>query len=576
MQESLGKHLRQLRRQRSFTQTDLGSHQYSKSYISAIERDAIIPSPQALSFFEEQLGLPQHYFEQWTHSDETTRSLTFSLSSQHLAPSLAEATNEQEKFTELLDLLLASSDHVLLTLTRAFASLSPQTVTAFPLAIHARQAFFEGLVAQEKGEPARALPPLEYAMALSPLSLRPFVLDAVGSNYYRQQEYRTALLFHRRALQQISEQKQDNNAAHDDLALILELHCGNDCRALTSHEEARTHYEHAQKHLRASHNMEMAGQLYHQLSYCTYASLFPTIQGAQQPKTPEQIEWAFQRAISFCVQGKLFYQTSHEQAGISLTQMLHVMILLDYSAWKQQRLQEERESHKVLQLAQCTRLLESAEEQCQQFFQEWQAFSGEGQLPAQLQQTCYILLAFLVRVYEQHAQIAQISGYEDTAMLQRSRACYLCQQIINTFAREEQLSPSSFATLYALVRKPITTQHLALPELPNPNVIQNIQHNMLGWAEIAFAAGAVAEGLTQLTQSREQIANCYAFANQCFQLALTHTRQAIRENADAQYDTSYFTRAIQRCQTFLEQRLRLLPEEPDTREIQKLLAMVQI
>lgn len=575
MQESLGKHLRHLRRQRSFTQADLGSNQYSKSYISAIERDAIIPSPQALSFFEEQLGLPQHYFEQWTHSDETTRSLTFNLSSQHLTPSFAEATDEQEKFAELLDLLLASSDHVLLTLTRAFASLSPQTVTAFPLATHARQAFFEGLVAQEKGEPARALPALEYALALSPLSLRPFVLDAIGSNYYLQQEYRTALLFHRRALQQMSEQDQDNHTTHD-LALILELHCGNDCRALTFHEEARVHYEQAQKHLRASHNMEQAGQLYHQLSYCTYASLFPTLQGVQQSQTSEQIEWTFQRAISFCVQGKLFYQTSHEQAGISLTQMLHVMILLDYSAWKQQCLQGESENNKVLQLAHCTRLLENAEELCQQFFQEWQAFSPEAQLPAQFQQTCSILLAFLVRVYEQHAQVAQISGYEDTARLQRSRACYLCQQIIQTFAREEQLSSSSFATLYALVRKPITAQYQALPELPDPGVIKNFQHNVLGWAEIAFAAGAVAEGLTQLAQNREQIATYYAFANWCFQLALTRTQQAIHENAGTQYDTSYFTRVIQRCQNVLEQRLRLLPEEPGSTEIRELLSMVKI
>lgn len=573
MQESLGKHLRQLRRQHSFTQTDLGGDQYSKSYISAIERDAIIPSPQALSFFEEQLGLPQHYFEQWTHTDETTRALTFGLSSQHLAPALSEVLDEQEKFTELLDLLLASSDHVLTTLARAFMSLSPQTITAFPLAIHARQAFFEGLVAQEKGELARALPALEYALALSPISLRPFVLDAVGTNYYLQQEYRAALLFHRRALQQISEQEQGNNAGYDNIALILELHCGNDCRALTFHEEARSHYEHAQKHLRASHNMEMAGQLYHHLSYCTYASLFPITLGTKRPQTPEQVEWTFQRAISFCVQGKLFYHTSHEQAGISLAQMLHVMILLDYSAWKQQHLQEEGESNKVLQLAQCTRLLESAEEQCQQFFQEWQAFSIAEHLPAQIQQTSYILLAFLVRVYEQHAQIAQISGYEDTARLQHSRACYLCQQIINTLAQEEQLSPSSFATLYTLVRKPITTPHLVLPQLPELGAIKKDQYNVLCWAEIAFAAGTVAEGLTQLSQNREQTTKCYAFANQCFQLALTYTQQATRENA-AQYDTSCFTRAIQRCQTFLRQRLYLLPEDTSTKGIQELMAIL--
>src|SRR5437660_7875159 len=54
--------IRKLRRQRNITQTKLGAPRYSKSYVSAVEKNTIRPSPEALQFFAEQLGQPRGYF----------------------------------------------------------------------------------------------------------------------------------------------------------------------------------------------------------------------------------------------------------------------------------------------------------------------------------------------------------------------------------------------------------------------------------------------------------------------------------------------------------------------------------
>src|SRR5947207_15963135 len=61
-EQSIGESLRQLRRQQNLTQSELGGERYSKSYVSALERDKITPSFQALQFFAGQLGQSDDYF----------------------------------------------------------------------------------------------------------------------------------------------------------------------------------------------------------------------------------------------------------------------------------------------------------------------------------------------------------------------------------------------------------------------------------------------------------------------------------------------------------------------------------
>ena len=60
--EHLGELIRQLRRQRNLTQTELGADHYSKSYVSAVEKNTIRPSISALKFFAAQLDQPGDYF----------------------------------------------------------------------------------------------------------------------------------------------------------------------------------------------------------------------------------------------------------------------------------------------------------------------------------------------------------------------------------------------------------------------------------------------------------------------------------------------------------------------------------
>src|SRR5437016_7252030 len=62
MQRPIGEFIRQARRQQNMTQTELGGTRFSKSYVSAVERNKITSSEEALRFFAEQLGQPNEYF----------------------------------------------------------------------------------------------------------------------------------------------------------------------------------------------------------------------------------------------------------------------------------------------------------------------------------------------------------------------------------------------------------------------------------------------------------------------------------------------------------------------------------
>src|SRR5437660_9358236 len=101
MQQSIGEIIRQLRRQSSLTQTELGGTRFSKSYVSAVERTKITPSIEALHFFAEQLGLSSDYFINLRQDTEEKGWL-----SSALQPSHRDYQNVQEELSNLLDILL--------------------------------------------------------------------------------------------------------------------------------------------------------------------------------------------------------------------------------------------------------------------------------------------------------------------------------------------------------------------------------------------------------------------------------------------------------------------------------------
>src|ERR1700682_3291434 len=76
MQQSIGELLQQARRQCNITQTELGGSRFSKSYVSAVERNKIASSPEALRFFAEQLDQPDDYFTSLVQQVDNIRQLS--------------------------------------------------------------------------------------------------------------------------------------------------------------------------------------------------------------------------------------------------------------------------------------------------------------------------------------------------------------------------------------------------------------------------------------------------------------------------------------------------------------------
>jgi transcriptional regulator with XRE-family HTH domain len=83
MQTPISEYIRQLRRQRGMTQAELGGEHFSKSYVSAVEREKIVPSYEALRFFAEQLDQSVDYLrqiaEQTVYIPQSTTQLVSSL-----------------------------------------------------------------------------------------------------------------------------------------------------------------------------------------------------------------------------------------------------------------------------------------------------------------------------------------------------------------------------------------------------------------------------------------------------------------------------------------------------------------
>jgi transcriptional regulator with XRE-family HTH domain len=76
MHRHIGELIRQTRLQHNLTQSELGGNRFSKSYVSLVERNKIEASPNALSFFAEQLGQSSDYFTSLLQQLESMRQLS--------------------------------------------------------------------------------------------------------------------------------------------------------------------------------------------------------------------------------------------------------------------------------------------------------------------------------------------------------------------------------------------------------------------------------------------------------------------------------------------------------------------
>ncbi|MDQ2903256.1 MAG: hypothetical protein ABI456_18030 [Ktedonobacteraceae bacterium] len=559
-QPSLGSVMRQLRRQRNLTQAELGGERFSKSYVSAVELEKISPSQEAIDFFAEQLDQPADGLRRFLQQGSNGKALS-------LLPGLPvyELADRsiQEEIILLLDILLEGAEPSTSSFQHRLPLLSPEMLIALPLQVQARYAFLHGLVARQKGELTTARDAFEQAFPFAPPKYHPAILDELGMNYYQEQNYQSALSYHRRALTMLEEDGANGAGTIPNLRLRIELHCGNDYQALGLHRQAYAHFDRARMYLSVTHDMRTAGQLYLGLGYCMYAAAYRSRAGSQaisrDPLSMDEREREFQRAVSYLLQSRTLYQVSSDRLGESNVRLLQAMVLLDYCDQRKQAAREKFRTQGMPVSVSGVALLDEAEEQCWQTLILWQedTLTKGGPPPLGLEAVIYVALAYVIRVFVQRAVLARLGGYSDTAIQERSRAAQLCQQVLATFSQPN--FPWDFIRdLSGPQVRTVVYQSQPLPRLPDSSALaQHVQRSSICQAEVYLAAGELAEELGSAALDLNYASDCYRRADQCFQSSLKAMRQAIPDEA---HDPSYLARCYQHCISILEERIQDVPD----------------
>ena len=543
MQQALGEIIRQARRQRNLTQTELGGDHFSKSYVSAVEREKIPPSPQALEFFATQLGCSREYFTLLLEQNEKMKQLSMQKGG---SPFLIDEHASQDEGLSLLDILLESTQLSKVPPWRELPTLSPETIRTLPPMKQARYYFLLGLMAEEKHDLPAALHAFETALVLAPARYQAAILDELGVNYYLSKAYQTALGYHMRALQALENEPSSNGSIA--LQLKIELHCGDDYRALGAYAQARDHYERSRLFLSAEHDMKTAASLYLSLGYCTYAAMYQDAGRVHSCDMPER-ERQFQRAIGFLVQSRSIYQVSGNRVGEAIARLTQALVLLDLCTDQGQVVHGKSAKTGSISSIQCMSLLEEAEEQCRQVLLGWQ--EPPDIAPPEQDALLYTTLAYLIRMSIQRAAVARLDGHEDTAFRARAHAVQLCQQVLDTFL--ESLLPwivlQDAGTLQA---EKFVRQSLSLPQLPNQATPSDpFPRRPISQSEVYLAVAEVTEELGRVATKPEFACECYEHANKYMQAALDCTRTV---TANRERDPGYFVRCYLRCAALLEER----------------------
>ena len=557
MQEGIGEYIRQARRQRNLTQTELGSERFSKSYVSAVERNKIAPSPDALKFFAEQLEQSEDYFTTMFLQAESSKALAGA--NETGLTSTRNRTLQDDELV-LLDTLLENTEfHSFPAHYQQLPMLSPDAIALLPPARQARYYFLLGLIAQENKNLSTALHAFERALMLAPARHYPAILDELGTNYYLADAYQTALNYYLRALFSVR-----NNASNDASAPLLfkiELHCGKAYHALGAYREACEHYESARSQLNSQQDMKSAGVLYWGLGYCTYELLQQELMLADPSKssfTHEEIERQYQRAISFLIQSRSVYQVSGDHQGEVTVRLTLALVLLDFTVWRKGTFNEKTDYAARSSISTLGSLLQDAEEQCRQVLMKWQEPSNSSDAGLiRSQRAIYIALAYLIRVYIERATFSREGGYTDTASRERIIAAHLCQETLDSFFGE--------AVLWSHLQNAVSMDAERLihrsPSLPRfPVQLAGTEKELPGpiaRAEIFYAAGMVAEELGRAATSRSYASDCYARADQFYQATLEAVRTVITSREG---DPGYLIRCYQRCVTALEARAAVSPD----------------
>ncbi len=555
--QHIGEYIRQERRQLNLTQSSLGQTRYSKSYVSAVERNKIVPSPEALRFFAERLGQSSDYFKKLLEQAEQYRTTD-------PLQNAVQADTGKRLFSArdltFLNILLDNTEHYNLQALQEYSTLTAEFIASLPPDQQASCAFLMGLIAQEKRDFVTALSAFERALTLAPPRQQPVILDELGHNYYLQQYYQTALHYHLRVLNML-----ENRLAEEGnvpLQFKVELHCGNDYQAVGAYEQASALYKRARTHLNTTHELKTAGVLYFGLGYCIYAQMRQlTAQTELQHSTPEEIQAQYQQAIGFLGQSCGVYHVSNDHQSEALARLTLAQAELDLSSYRRKLAKNQHKKEGKQITANCATLLDDAEEQCRQVLLTWHNPLDDSGLPSAEQEAAlYTALAYFVRIATQRAALAQLHGYTDTALRERALAVHLCQQMLDTL-----YEPSfSWATIDTIMAFQVDTSLYKEPALPHfaerHGSIHTIGRSAFSQTEVYFAAGEVAEELGRTATTGNFAYDCYSFADRCFQSSLNFARPAVTKGES---DPGYMHYCYQRCIAFLQERFDAAPEVRD-------------
>ncbi len=547
--EHIGEIIRQLRRQKNMTQTELGADRYSKSYVSAVEKNTIRPSFAALRFFAEQLDQRSDYFTTLLQGTENNMQGS-------ALPGPLEVGSHflQDDSFSLLTLLMQHSDPPSLQNLKGLPLLTPEILANFPPSKQCYYFLLHGLTRLANKEYEAALQVLEQALPLAPPQLQPQVLDALGQYYSLTGFSSIASHYHLRALGSL---KQANAGEEKNSSFFtIALHYGEDCQALGNYERACMMYEQARKHLNAKHEMKDAARLYLGLGYCTYGLAY---QDSQAPEAvgktlTGELEQGFQQALSYILQSRSIYQVINDREGEITTRIIQTTVLLDFITRYRQLVSSIGATFAASSLS----FLNIAQEQCRQILVKWNDGHIQEESVDQQDSTIYVALGQLLKIYIQRAILARLRGQESNALKERISTSYLCQHMLDALI-EPVLTPKLVRQILAKQSIQTMPDSPSLPRLPELHLESTTFHpRLIGLIEMYCAAGQIAEELGRTAASSDYRHDCYSQADHCFHTAITlaQTTVSARER-----DPGYLLRHYQRYASLLEERLAASPED---------------
>jgi tetratricopeptide (TPR) repeat protein len=570
MQQSVGEIIRQVRQFRHLTQRELAGERFSKSYVSGVEHNRIRPSAEALRFFAQQLGQPDGNFTALLQQPQVAQALSVLSAS---ALSSANGHMTRDTTIAVLHTLLEQAEVSSSSTPHTLPTLAPDVLAALPHSLQSRYSLYMGREAREKGDLAPALHAFETALSLAHVEQQAPILDEIGTCYFLQGAYHTALGYHLHALRSLSKVSSDGTAAL--LQVAIELHCGDDYQRLGAYRPALVHYKSARAQLSAQHDVATTGKVYAGLGSLLYATLSLSVASPAASElsfhlSPEQIEHDYQRANSFLQQGVSLYQASSDRLQEANTLLTQVSLLLDWSAWRQRMAQEQTSStEKQASRMPSAPLLDEAEKYCRAVLLFLHEPGPEEETPPlELDSLFPTAIARLVRIAVQRARLARLEAHSiHLAYQQRAFAAHLCQLMLETLSFP---SPAWEAARHVLTLSAETLEYRspALPPLTDvpSERSERSPRNVLGLVEVFSAVGEVAEELGRVAATPAYAHDWYVQGSQYLHtaLALAHSL-----NVKGACDPGYLARLYQRWIALLEERALASPAlaEETTQEL---------